>query len=136
MTAEQYLRRIKKIDAMVENKVSDYRHWVEVAEGLGGASEGERVQASRNLYSIPNAICKYIDIENEIRALKQERQNIIATIEQLPCEEYELVYKYYVQDITIKELAYHFGKSYEWVKWRKRKAVEMIQEVLDKEKNA
>ena len=131
MQAEKYLQRIKQIDVIIGNKIEDHKKWVEIAEGLGGASAGERVQSSKNLQQIPNAIGRYIDIEREIDALKQERQAIISTIERLPTTEYDLVYKLYVKDFTLKELAYHFGKSYDWVKVKKRHALTLIQVIVD-----
>ena len=131
MTAEEYLGQVKKIDAIIKNKLRDHANWVSVAEGLGGASVGERVQTSRNLTQIPDAIGRYIDIEREIKKLKQERQAVIDTIEKLPTYEYEVIYMLYVQDVTLKEVAYHFGRSYEWAKAIKRKAIRHIQEVLE-----
>ena len=131
MEAERYLDRIKKIDAIIENKLSEYDRWVGVADGIGGASIGERVQSSRNLHSGADAIGRYIDIEREIDALRSERQRILETIEQLPSTEYDLIYKLYAQSYSMKELAYHFGKSYEWVKFKKRHALMLIQAMLD-----
>lgn len=133
MNAETYLDRIKKIDSMIKNKLRDYARWVEVADGLGGAALGERVQSSRNLHRGSDAIDTYIDIEREINALKKERQSIIATIEQLPSTEYDVIYKLYVEDYTMKELAYHAGKSYDWVKSKKKHGLELVQGLLDKE---
>lgn len=131
MKAIIYLDRIKKIDAMIRNKLRDHARWVGVAEGLGGASDGERVQSSRNLHRGADAIGNYIDLEREIEALKQERKEIINTIEQLPSTEYDLIYKLYVQDYTMKEIAYHFGKSYDWVKLKKKRALVLLQAILD-----
>lgn len=143
MTAEEYLDQIKKIDSMIKNRLRDHARWVEVADGLGGASDGERVQSSRNLHRGADAIGNYIDIEREISALKRERQEIINTIERLPSTEYDLIYKLYVgeydkkRDITkyytMKELAYHFEKSYDWVKFKKKRALMLIQSMLDRE---
>lgn len=132
MTAEKYLQRIKQIDAIIVNKINDHKRWVELAEGLGGFSVSERVQSSRNLYKIPDAIGRYIDIENEISALKMERQAIIRTIERLPPTEYDLIYKLYVQDYTMKEIAYQKSKSYGWVKLKKKRALELVQALIDK----
>lgn len=131
MKAITYLERIKKIDSMIRNKLRDYDRWVGVAEGLGGASDGERVQSSRNLHRGADAIGNYIDIEAEIRSLRRERQEIIETIERLPSTEYDLVYRLYVQDYTMKEIAYQLGKSYEWVKLKKRCALRLVQALLD-----
>lgn len=134
MEAICYLERIKKIDSIIRNKLRDHARWVEVAEGLGGASDGERVQSSRNLHRGADAIGNYIDIEAEIRSLKRERQEIIETIERLPSAEYELVYRLYVQDYSMKEIAYQLGKSYEWVKVKKRRALQLVQALIDEEK--
>jgi DNA-directed RNA polymerase specialized sigma24 family protein len=133
MTAEQYLDQIKKLDAMIKNKLRDHARWVEVADGIGGASDGERVQSSRNLHRGADAIGNYIDIEREISALKRERQEIINTIERLPSTEYDLIYKLYVEDYSMKELAYIKKKSYDWVKFKKKCALMLIQSMLDRE---
>jgi DNA-directed RNA polymerase specialized sigma24 family protein len=132
MNAETYLDRIKKIDSMIKNKLRDYQRWVEQADGLGGAALGERVQSSRNLHRGSDAIDTYIDLEREINALKQERQRIIDTIEQLPSAEYDVIYKLYVEDYTLKEVAYHFQKSYEWAKYKRKHGIELVQVLLDK----
>ena len=131
MIAEQYLLQIKKLDFMIENKVRDHRRWVEVAEGLGGCSAGDKVQTSRNLHQIPDAIGRYIDIERDIAELRRQRAEIIRTIECLPPTEYDLIYRLYVQEQSMKEIAYHFGKSYGWAKARKRAALGLVQTMLD-----
>ena len=133
MQAEQYLDRIKKIDAMIKNKMRDHARWVEIAEGFGGAALGERVQSSRNLHRGADAIGNYIDLEREIESLHAERQRIIQTIERLPAEEYDLIYKLYVEDYSMKEIAYSKKKSYDWVKFRKQSALRHLQGILSKQ---
>lgn len=130
MNAEQYLERIKKIDEMIRNKKEDHQRWVEIAEGLGGFSVGDKVQSSRNLRQIPDAIGRYIDIEQEINDLEQERQRIIKTIEKLPIDEYKILYGIYVKDSTMKDLVYSLGMSYSWVKQKKKEGLERIQSFL------
>ena len=148
MRAEAYLDQIKKIDEMILNKLDiikekndDYNLWAELASGLGGFSADERVQSSRNLQQIPDAIAKYMDIEREIESLKREiedlkqkREDIIKTIELLPSIEYKIIYKLYVKDFTRKEVAYDLGVSLECVKKRKNKALRFIQSIIDKER--
>ena len=133
MTADQYLSRVKKIDAMIRNKLRERAHWKEVAEGYGGASVGERVQSSHNPQRGADAICNYVDIEREIETLKRERREIILTIERLPSTEYDLIYKLYVLGYSMKEIAYTFGKSYDWVKVKKRHALQLVQGMIDDE---
>lgn len=135
MTAEQYLNQIKKIDAIIINKLDEYKRWVDIAEGMGGFSVGDKVQSSRNLQQIPNAIGRYVDIDKEIEDLKKKRQAIIRTLERLPPIEYKILYDLFVkdEDCGLKELAYHFKKSYSWVKKRKNKGLMMVQDILDNE---
>lgn len=132
MTAERYLEQIKKIDAIITNKLKEYKRWVDVAEGLGGFSAGEKVQTSRNLQQIPDAIGRYIDIEREIAEYNKQRAAIIANLEKLPHIEYDFLYKLYVEGFSYKEIAYHFDRGYDWCKWKKRVALEMLQRILDK----
>jgi DNA-directed RNA polymerase specialized sigma subunit len=131
VTAEEYLEQIRKIDTIIINKLNDYHRWVEIAEGMGGVSVGDRVQTSKNLHQIPDAIGRYIDIEREIEELKRKRQAIIGTIERLPSIEYRLLYQIYVNEKMLKELPSMFGMSYDWVKKTKARALRNVQAILD-----
>lgn len=134
MRAVEYLDQIKKIDAIISNKNEEYRRLVELSSGLGDFSVSERVKSSRKLQQIPNAIAKYIDIEREIEDLKRKRAEIIGTIERLPSVEYKIIYMLFVKDYTMKEIAYHFHKSYDWAKKKKGKALKMLQNMIDEKK--
>ena len=136
MTAEKYLEQIGKIDAVLINKLKDYKRWVEIAEGVGGFSVGERVQASRNLHRGADAIGSYIDIEAEIKALRSERQAVIDTIELLPCDEYKVIYKIYVEGCMLKEIPGVLHVSYGTAKRLKSDALGRIQEILDEREKA
>lgn len=131
MTAEEYLRQIAKIDALILNKQADYRRWQEIAEGFGSFSDGDRVQGSKNLQKIPDAIGRYIDIEREVERLKQRRLEIIGTMEQLPAWEYDVLFRQYACGETLKEIAYNTKYSYDWVRHTKSKAMRMLQQILD-----
>ena len=134
MTAEAYLEQIGKIDTIIINKLNDYKRWVEVAEGLGGFSVGDRVQTTKNLHQIPDAIGKYIDIEREIEELKKKRLAIIGSIEVLPPNEYKILYGIYVDGKSLKELSIESDKSYGWAKVEKAKGLGNIQRMLDERK--
>ena len=131
MQAEKYLEQIKKIDAIISNKLKEYKRWVDVADGMGGFSVGDRVLSSRNLHKGSDAIAEYIDIESEINALKARKKAILDTIQQLPYTEYQILYKIYVEGYMLKELPSQFDRSYDWVRMKKRKALEMLQDILD-----
>jgi DNA-directed RNA polymerase specialized sigma24 family protein len=130
MDAEKFLERIKKIDLVLRNKRREYNRWVEAVDG-GGGSSGERVQSSRNLHRGSEAIGNYVDIEKEIQRLERERYGIIKTIEELPSDEYTVIYGIYVDGLSLKEIAYNERKSYEWVKSHRRKGINIIDKLIN-----
>ena len=132
MTAEQYLEQIKKLDAIISNKKRDYERWANVADGLGDFSVSERVKTSRNLHRGSDAIIEYISIEEEIKTLEKKRKGIIETLQQLPCDEYKILYAIYVDGCRVKELPSRFKMSNAWVKWKKRNALDHVQQIIDK----
>lgn len=131
MDAVEFLGKYKKIDAVIANKLEQHRRWVQIAEGLGGASTGDRVQSSRKLDQIPNAIVNYIYIEQEIAALKRQQEGILKTLERLPFTEYETLYMLFIRDCTLKEVAWYFKRSYETAKRYKKSGLERLQSMLD-----
>lgn len=131
MNAHEFLSQIIKIDAIIANKLREVKRWSDVARSLGGISSGERVQTSSNFGRVPDAVCRYVDLEREIEDLKRERAAIIRRIEQLPSDEYKIIYAIYVEGASIKEVAYRLGKSYDSIKKRKKKALRMVQGLND-----
>ncbi len=131
MTAEEYLDRIHKIDAMIENKLDDHHRWVGIATGIGGGNDGERVGTGRHLDKIPNAVAHYCDIEQEISELRQERKDIIGTIERLPTIDYKIIYALYVNGLTIKEVSGKICQSCEFVKKHKKRALARIEAMIE-----
>ena len=129
--AEAYLERVKKIDFLLRNKVVELERMKDEALVIGSPNLGERVSSSRNLHSGANAIGRCIDIEAEIEALRIERRTILKTLEILPADEYEILYRYYFQYKSIKEISSDLKKSYEWVWKQKKKALKMLQSILN-----
>lgn len=135
MEAEQYLQRIKKIDALTRNKRNEINRLKAAATGLAGFAASESVQSTKNPHKAQDAIAKYCDLESEISALTAERKEIIKTLEKLPALDYDFLFKFYVEDYTLKELASEFRRSYDWAKWKKRNALEKLQAILNEEKS-
>ncbi len=136
MTAEEYIQQIDRIDRQIANKSADVLKWRERAKSLGGFSSGERVQESKDPHSVEDIINKYLDIENEIKVLVFQRQSIIKTIERLPTDEYDVIYKFYVLKMSYKELVYDLSKSYAWVKDKRKSGLDCLQTIIDKTKSS
>ena len=134
MRAEQYLERVKKIDALIEVKKEDSSRWFGIAAGIGGGSSSEAVQSTKNPQKMADAVTKRIEIENEIKALEEERNAIFKTLERLQSSEYIILVKFYIHGERIKQIARRFNMSYEWAKKKKADGLDHLQEILDKEK--
>lgn len=135
MKAETYLKRIEKLDALIENRQAEVARWREVANNTTVNMSGERVQSSGNHDTIENAICTYLDLEREeIDSLLAERKEILKTIEQLPPMQYRVLfnmYAQYEQFKTLKDIAAKYDCSYSTARGTHERALKRLQRILD-----
>ena len=132
MKAENYLKQIEKLDALIENKQAEVMRWREIANNTSVNMSGERVGSSGNHDTMANAICTYLDLEREeIDSYIAKRKEIITTMEQLATIEYNVLFKKYVQYSTLKEIAAIYGNSYSWATTTHERALRQIQKILD-----
>lgn len=135
MNAWDYLRRIRKIDLLIENKKAEIRRLKALADSTTADMSGERVQSTGNPHRLTDAIDSYIDIEAELRqaipALEKERAEIIATIEQLPATDYDILHRRFVQGQDLCEVAVAYRMTYTGVSTRQGRAVRRVQKILD-----
>lgn len=151
MKAREYLQQVQKLDSMIANKLEEAEYWRSIAKGTTAHSESEKVQTSGNKQKMEDAICKYLQKEDEINAdidkLADIRQEIIETIELLPVSEYNLLYKKYVGKptkqsddtleviyLTLEEIASDMNKSYRWVTSVHGRALANVQKILNERK--
>lgn len=137
MKAKEYLRRVVKINMMINNKMYESLQWKSIALGTTAPTTGERVQSSSSSKSkMADAMDKYIDIQAEINAdidkLIAAKQEIIGVIEQLPAMEYDVLHKVYIQLKTFDVVAVESDHSYSWVTTVHGRALKHVQELLDK----
>lgn len=146
MDALTYLERIKKIDKLIENKRAEIEFWKDVAGGvsvsvptaiINGETVGlEKVKSSSDISDrMAEAVSNYVDIETaygqELAVLAKEKRDIIRTIEELPLNEYEVLYHIYVEHKTAQEVIDIMDKSRSWVASIHSKALSNIQKILD-----
>lgn len=136
MNAKEFLRQIKKLDKMIENKLIEVRQLKELACNISPNLSGERVQSTPNPQRIADAIGKYIDLENEINRnideLVDAKREVLGVIEQLSATEYDILHKIYVQNLTLYDVADAYDKTYSWVTTIHGRALKNVQRILDK----
>ena len=133
--AVEYLKQLREIDGDVENLISEAERWRLIATGTTSRSDGERVQSSGNHQRMADAVCRYVDIEEDIKrhlaALAEKRKEILETIRQLPYDKRNVLHKRYVQDMTFDEIAAACDKSRSWVTSVHGRALQAVQKILD-----
>lgn len=140
MRAKEYLKKIKKIDLMIRNRIAEQQQWRDMALSITAQMNGERVQSSSNQQKMADAIIKALDIgdddSGEIRELKEERREIVSTIEQLNATEYDLLYKVYVQQFSFQDVADANDRTKDWVKTVHGRALQSVQQILNQRDGA
>lgn len=138
MDAKQFLRQLKKLDKMIENKLAEKARWKEIAFGTSAKMDGEKVQSSGSQQKMADAVCRYVDIEREIDeqidTLIDTKQDVINVIEKLNTTEYDILHKMYVQYMSLYDVADIYEKSYSWATTVHGRALKNVQAILDQRK--
>ena len=136
MNAKDFLRQIKKLDRLIENKLIEIQRWKDIANNTTATLSGERVQSSGNPQKIADAICRYIDLEREINQdideLVEAKKDVIGVIEQLNATEYDIIHKIYVQYLTLEDVADSYDRTYSWATTIHGRALKHVQNILNK----
>lgn len=131
MRAKEYLEQVYWLDDIIANKNAEIEYWKGVAEGTSIASEGERVQSSGNHQKMAAAVCRYVELEKDVKRLEGRRDEIIKTIEKLRFPEYDLLHKVYIQGKLLKEVVADKKKSQSWGTATHKKALRNLQKLID-----
>ena len=135
MKAENYLKQIEKLDALIENKQSEVMRWREIANNTSVNMSGDKVGSSGNHDAMANAICTYLDLEREeIDSYIAKRKEIIMTMERLSPLYYKVLYKKYVEYAnfkTLKDVSAYYDNSESWARTTHERALKQIQKILD-----
>ena len=136
MNAKEFLRQIKKLDRLIENKLIEIQRWKDIANNTTATLSGERVQSSGNPQKIADAIGRYIDLEREINQdideLVEAKKDVISVIEQLNATEYDIIHKIYVQYLTLEDVADAYDRTYSWATTIHGRALKHVQNILNK----
>lgn len=133
--AQIFLEQVKKLDARIRNKLIERQQWRDIALGITGGAEGERVQSSGAKSKMADAVIKCVDMEAEIGSLIDNlidtKREIIQVIERLDSPiEYNVLHMRYVQYKSLQEIADHYGRDYGWVTTTHGRALKSVQILL------
>lgn len=136
MIAKEYLQSIFFLDSKIDSNKERVKMYKDSAENKTSKLSADKVQASSSKQKMADAVCNYSDIEKIIKADEKKKQEIIDTISLLNPLESIVLYKCYVDKMTLKETAEDIRRSYSWVSKKHSEGVKKIQEILDSREEA
>lgn len=128
---KEFLNQVRKIDVLINNKLEEIQKLRSLAESMA-INLGERVQTSGSKHRMADTVERYVEMEREVDAeidkLLLAKKEVIKVIEQLPFDEYEILYQVYVKGIELK--CCKTDKSYNWVKSVHGRALVHVRDIL------
>ncbi len=138
MKAKEFLRQIKKLDKIIQNKMIEAQQWRDLAVSTTSVLSPDKVQSTSNPQKMADYVARYVDLESEITQdidrLIETKRDVIRLIEQLNATEYDVLHKFYVQYLTFDEIAYACNRSSSWATTVHGRALKHVQQLLDAEK--
>ncbi len=136
MNAEDYLNQLQRMDMQIQHLTDQIEMLKTKATKVNHAFEGDKVQGSRALDPMGEAVIAYVDKQRELEELVRKdlkiRGEIISMIESLQDHMQEaVIYDRYVKYMTISETAMDQGISFSWVKVCTKLGLQEIQKKLD-----
>lgn len=146
MEAQAFLNRLKKLPKIIENCELQKQSWEDKALNTtsGGVTvklldkkgeeeihNKEKVNSSSCSDPVGVAVPNYVDLERKIEALKTEKETAESILEQLEANQYDVLYKFYILDFFVYEIAADFKKSVSYIEKTKKKGLENLQIIID-----
>ncbi len=130
MSIDKYLNEVSLIDSKIANKINELNMWREIAQGIGGTSDGERVQSNGISRKMENAVIKCVETEREIERLTKEKELFISRIERLPKRYYDIMHKMYIQGYSLTAYALEHKEKYTNATTRHCRAKKELRKVI------
>ena len=133
MKAQKFLQRYKTLMFMIENKLAEIELLDSIRTGTTAQMGSERVQTSGTADKTAAATVRIVDLQNEIAECEMEQKRITDTIEQLKSDEYNVLHKRYIQDMSYKEIGSACKMDKDWATTKHGRALQSLQRILDDE---
>lgn len=136
--AQLFLERIEMLDAIIDSKLIEQKQWRDRAVSISANMDGEKVQASKPVSKMADAVIMCVAIEDEIAEavenLIAEKRKVTQVLERLnnPTE-YRILHMRFVQYISLSDIALKLGKDYDWVTTTQGRALRNVQNILERE---
>lgn len=135
MQAKEYLKQIKKLNSMIENKQVELEQLRELSKSISSQpTDQEYVQSSGTSDKVGNIVVKIVDMQCEINDMIDEyidkKAEITRVIESLECDAYNVLHKRYIQGMTYDSIAESVDLSRQWVMELHNRALEEVNSLI------
>lgn len=136
MNAKEYLTQIKKLNVLIENKLTEVERLRDRAESVTACVGGEKVKSTSRSDNMENTIIKLIDmsraIEKEVDKLVELKTEATHVIDMLDkADEINLLYKRYIQFKTWEQIAEEMDYSLQGIYKMHGFALQKVQKILN-----
>lgn len=117
MKVKEYLLRVKKIDNMIDRKLSEIDSVKSNAMSISCPIKDVNVQTSSSQDKLGDAVARYIELEEEVDYLTDKlcdlKEEIKNVLNHMSNEEYKIMlYEIYIQYHSVYELSKRNNKEY------------------------
>lgn len=116
MTTKEYLMQIRRMEKMIDNKLSELYRLRQLVSSISISTDGERIMSSGSMDKMGDSVAKIVDLENcvaeTISRYTELRQKIIAQIDSLKdYGHYSVLFSRYVLNNEFGKIADEMGYS-------------------------
>lgn len=135
MKAKSYLLKARRADYIIQHRLEEINRWRDMAEHITANFDAVPSGSGGNHSKTETAVINIVDITRELQTEVAEqlatRAEIIKTIEQLPINEFNVLYNVYISGKDFQTVADQFARSRSWVTSINGIALKHLQEILD-----
>lgn len=134
MTVYEWLQRARRLDAQIECKLAERQRLMDLATNITSSYNGMPHGKGTVPQKIQDIAVKLVELSNDIDSLVDDyvdtKNEIVATLEKLPPNEYKVLHKHYIQNLTWEQVAEDLGYSTVHI-WRiKKKACIHLKNII------
>lgn len=116
MTTKEYLVQIKRMEKIIDNKLSELYRLRQLVSSISISTDGERVMSSGSMDKMGDSVAKIVDLEYSVAGTISQytelRQKIISQIDSLKnYEYYSVLFSRYVSNNEFWKIADEMGYS-------------------------
>lgn len=141
MNAKDYLMQIKYLEQRIQLKQEEITQLRTLATSITAPTDREAVQTSGTTDKVGELVVKIVDLRYEINdiidKLIDTKRECIEVIEQIEIPlQYAVLHKFYIDNKPLPVIASELHYSYEHIKRIHRKALQNVEKILQKVKDA